>query len=62
MFRDRLHHKAGYLSGGQRQGLALAMAFAGRPQCLLLDEPSTGLARVVAESVFTSIAQLATAA
>lgn len=55
--RDR---KAGLLSGGQRQALALAVAFVSRPSLLLLDEPSAGLAPSVARELFATIRQLAT--
>lgn len=51
--------KAGYLSGGQRQLLCLAMAVASGAGCLLLDEPSAGLAESTAADVFAIIKRLA---
>jgi branched-chain amino acid transport system ATP-binding protein len=59
MLATRLDVKAGFLSGGQRQMLALAAAFASDPTCLLLDEPSTGLAAIVVEELFAKLAELA---
>jgi branched-chain amino acid transport system ATP-binding protein len=51
--------KAGYLSGGQRQVLCLAMAVVSGATCILLDEPSAGLAESTCESVFGIIGDLA---
>ncbi len=49
VLRERLQQTAGTLSGGEQQMLALARAFGDRPQLLLVDEPSLGLApRLVA--------------
>ena len=48
---DKQADKAGTLSGGQRQLLAVAMALAVRPQLILMDEPSAGLSPRAAEEV-----------
>ena len=42
-FADLLHRQCGALSGGQKRRIAGALAFVGRPQLVLLDEPTTGL-------------------
>jgi len=47
--------RAGSLSGGQQQLLALSLAMIGSPKCLLLDEPSIGLAPNLVESLFKRI-------
>lgn len=52
---DRRQSKAGSLSGGQQQMLAIAQALVTRPRALMLDEPSSGLSPVVVEEVYNAI-------
>ena len=56
--QEREADRAGDLSGGQQQMLAIGQAVAARPKLLLLDEPSAGLASAVMSDVFQSIRQL----
>jgi ABC-type branched-subunit amino acid transport system ATPase component/ABC-type branched-subunit amino acid transport system permease subunit len=56
--RERLHQRAGLLSGGEQQMLAIARGLMAKPRLLLLDEPSLGLAPQVIDDLFTALDRL----
>jgi branched-chain amino acid transport system ATP-binding protein len=57
---ERIQQRADTLSGGERQMLAIGRAIMSKPQLLLLDEPSLGLAPLVIEQIFQTIRDLTT--
>ena len=56
---ERRHQKAGSMSGGEQQMLAIGRALIARPRCLLLDEPTLGLAPIVVEEIARTVRVLA---
>lgn len=58
---ERQHQPAGTLSGGELQMLSLAMALTLAPRCLLLDEPSAGLAPIVLHDIRHALERLSSA-
>jgi branched-chain amino acid transport system ATP-binding protein len=58
ILRERRKQLAGTLSGGEQQMLAIGRAFMARPKLMLLDEPSMGLAPMVAQEIFRVIENL----
>jgi branched-chain amino acid transport system ATP-binding protein len=58
LLKNRLRERAGSLSGGQRQMLAISMALMAGPRLMLLDEPSTGLAPLLVDEVLAAVKRI----
>jgi len=56
--KERRHSRAGYLSGGEQQMLAIGRALMARPKLMLLDEPSLGLAPLLVREIFRIVQRI----
>jgi branched-chain amino acid transport system ATP-binding protein len=56
--KERESQKAGTMSGGEQQMLAIGRALMGNPQILLLDEPSMGISPILTERIYETIAEI----
>jgi branched-chain amino acid transport system ATP-binding protein len=56
--QERQRQKAGMMSGGEQQMLAIGRAIMGRPKLLMLDEPSMGLAPILVERIYETIREI----
>ena len=56
--KEREHQKAGTMSGGEQQMLAIGRALMARPKLLMLDEPSMGIAPILVQRIYETIAEI----